>query len=188
MKSVLEKILLTPDECQYFIDFFESDKCVVLKPFESLLKKTDANRVGTTAAVPESVIPKGFFSKLDYFNVLPFNYIGAHNVTHGLRINKYEQGQWMAEHKDDSVVNYNTKDVSRTRRWKSIIFQLSDTLDYSGGDLMLEGKPVKRDRGTVICFNADMLHSVTPVTSGARYSMILWLEKKDFNLGKAPLI
>lgn len=183
MKPIIENVLLTPDECQYFIDFFESSECEYSKGLES-----KDNRIGVTGGVPESVIPEGFITKLDYFNVLPFKYVNKHNATHSFRINKYVEGQWMAEHRDHSVINYYTKDVSRVKRWKSIIFQLSDTSDYTGGDLLLEGKPVKRDRGNVICFNANMLHSVTPITSGVRYSMIIWLEKKDFNLGISPLI
>lgn len=67
----------------------------------------------------------------------------------------------------------------------SIVVQLSDSNDYEGGDLqILKGKnPINlpRDKGSVFLFPSFLLHRVTPVTSGQRDSLVLWLCGKSFS-------
>jgi len=64
----------------------------------------------------------------------------------------------------------------------SIIIQLSDPLEYVGGDLEFEltspqpSASELRKRGTVIVFPSFLTHRVTGVTSGTRYSLVSWIE------------
>lgn len=66
----------------------------------------------------------------------------------------------------------------------SFTVQLSDPKDYEGGDLCLHlsDKPevMKRDRGYVALFPSYVLHEVTPVTKGTRYSLVSWITGKPF--------
>ncbi len=70
----------------------------------------------------------------------------------------------------------------------SLVVQLSDPVDYTGGDLEFlevatdyddrERANYLRDcrsRGTVIAFCAFEYHRVTPITSGVRRSMVAWV-------------
>jgi PKHD-type hydroxylase len=61
----------------------------------------------------------------------------------------------------------------------SIVIQLSDPNEYSGGDLELQpgnfSFAVPKNKGAVILFPSFMLHRVTPVTSGLRRSLVLWV-------------
>jgi PKHD-type hydroxylase len=61
----------------------------------------------------------------------------------------------------------------------SIVIQLSDPDEYSGGDLELQpgnfSFAVPKNKGAVILFPSFMLHRVTPVTSGLRRSLVLWV-------------
>jgi PKHD-type hydroxylase len=67
----------------------------------------------------------------------------------------------------------------RPLRKLSISIQLSRAEDYDGGDLeLLYGtQPQKLDkaRGTFIVFPSFMLHRVTPVTRGTRWSLVAWI-------------
>jgi len=65
------------------------------------------------------------------------------------------------------------------RRKISISVQLSDPADYEGGDLefslgdgFYKGEAA---RGTVIAFPSFVLHRVTPVTRGVRWSLVAWI-------------
>jgi PKHD-type hydroxylase len=66
----------------------------------------------------------------------------------------------------------------------SISVQLSDEKDYKGGDLLLHesDKPTKtfRNRGTAMFFPSYVLHEVTPVTKGIRYSLVIWVTGPKF--------
>jgi PKHD-type hydroxylase len=61
----------------------------------------------------------------------------------------------------------------------SVSIQLSHSEDYEGGDLelMYGTAPHKLDRtrGAFIVFPSFMLHRVTPVTRGTRWSLVAWM-------------
>jgi predicted 2-oxoglutarate/Fe(II)-dependent dioxygenase YbiX len=67
----------------------------------------------------------------------------------------------------------------RPLRKLSISIQLSPPDDYDGGDLelMYGSQPQKLDkaRGAFIAFPSFLLHRVTPVTRGTRWSLVAWI-------------
>lgn len=67
----------------------------------------------------------------------------------------------------------------------SITVQLSSPDDYEGGDLeILKADSTvftaDRTRGAVVVFPAFQLHRVTPVTRGARCSLVTWISGPPF--------
>ena len=67
----------------------------------------------------------------------------------------------------------------RPLRKLSISIQLSRAEDYEGGELelMYGAEPQKLDktRGAFLVFPSFMLHRVTPVTKGTRWSLVAWI-------------
>lgn len=65
-----------------------------------------------------------------------------------------------------------------SKRKLTIVVQLSDPAEYEGGGLELRPdsnlRHAPRDRGTAILFPSFVLHRVTPVTAGTRWSLTLW--------------
>jgi PKHD-type hydroxylase len=61
----------------------------------------------------------------------------------------------------------------------SLVVQLSDPDEYEGGDLQIfaDSTPetVAKQKGFVAAFPSYTLHRVTPVTSGIRRSLVVWL-------------
>jgi len=66
----------------------------------------------------------------------------------------------------------------------SFTLQLSDPKDYVGGDLELYyGKePIipTKEQGFVTVFPSYVMHRVTPVTKGTRYSLVAWITGPSF--------
>lgn len=67
----------------------------------------------------------------------------------------------------------------------SLVLQLSDPVDYEGG--VLEIQPhgsniikLKKQRGLIVCFPSWTLHQVTPVISGNRQSLVVWISGPNF--------
>lgn len=64
------------------------------------------------------------------------------------------------------------------KRKLTIVIQLSDPADYQGGTLELRPDSniasASRTRGTATVFPSFVLHRVTPVTAGTRWSLTLW--------------
>jgi len=61
---------------------------------------------------------------------------------------------------------------------------LSDPADYEGGDLVFHYQTdpayAPKDRGTIVFFPSSLLHEVTPVTKGVRYSLVGWIHGPNF--------
>jgi PKHD-type hydroxylase len=67
----------------------------------------------------------------------------------------------------------------------SVSIQLSDPSEYDGGDLQfsLDGDRTviaEKDQGTMIIFPSYLRHRVTPVTRGARRSLVTWITGPPF--------
>lgn len=64
------------------------------------------------------------------------------------------------------------------KRKLTIVVQLSDPADYDGGTLELRPDSniasAPRQRGMAMIFPSFVLHRVTPVTAGERWSLTLW--------------
>ncbi len=66
----------------------------------------------------------------------------------------------------------------------SVVIQLTDPSEYTGGNLELAQEPPDseelRQRGTVIVFPSFLRHRVTPMTAGKRYSLVAWIDGPKF--------
>lgn len=82
-------------------------------------------------------------------------------------IKSYVEGDKFEYH-TDGFSNYNF-DIDRK---VNIIIQLSDSNDYEGGDLIINSRTASREFGTAIFFPAHLMHCVTTINKGQRYSLI----------------
>lgn len=66
----------------------------------------------------------------------------------------------------------------------TMVVQLSDPAGYEGGVLSLNGAGVEEQapaqQGSAVFFPAYVLHRVSPVISGARYSLVTWVHGPNF--------
>lgn len=99
----------------------------------------------------------------DYKHIMIFQYnVGDHFNMFHIDIN--EKGG-----------NDNNHSLNRV---KTVVLQLSDPHQYVGG--VFELKNVNSDfsqQGSMIVFNSNHPHRVTPIIEGCRCSMVLWLVK-----------
>lgn len=87
---------------------------------------------------------------------------------------KYEPGDHFNLFHID--INDSSSENTSHQRRKTVIVSLSHTNDYEGGRLELQDIQTPTiERGSMIVFNSDHPHRVTPVTSGCRISLIVWL-------------
>jgi PKHD-type hydroxylase len=85
----------------------------------------------------------------------------------------YNIGDFYGRHKDADETN---------KRILSVSVQLSDPLNYQGGELIFDSiKPIEKAQGTVIVFPSNLYHKVTPITKGIRYSLVQWFKGYESN-------
>ena len=77
-----------------------------------------------------------------------------------------------------------SRNTGSAPRKLSLVMQLSDPSEYEGGDLQLftQSEPItmEKKRGLIVAFPSFIMHRVTPVTSGIRKTMVVWLTGPSF--------
>jgi len=116
------------------------------------------------------------------------------NFSESCQFTKYKLNQYYDWHCDSWDKAYDKKDKNDLDHGKirklSMTCQLSDGSEYSGGELEFDFRqydPPQRDeskhlrkateilpKGSVIIFPSFVWHRVKPVTSGTRYSLVVW--------------
>jgi len=102
---------------------------------------------------------------------------------------KYSKGQfydWHCDSWESPYENTNDKNFYNKIRKLSVTVSLTDPSEYKGGELEFDfrnnvsGKPNIRKckeilpKGSICVFPSFVWHRVTPVTSGTRYSLVIW--------------
>ena len=96
---------------------------------------------------------------------------------------KYTKGVSFAYHVDSFTMKNNPQYPHGS--YKTIIIMMTDGSSYEGGDLILyNDNKIIADKsvGNALCYDSDIPHEVTEVTSGVRISALILLSTKDFNL------
>src|ERR1700748_248375 len=120
---------------------------------ERILRALAANPLFVSAAVPLHIFPPLF--------------------------NKYVPGQYFGEHVDNCIRGDRLTGM-RIRTDLSVTLFLSEPDEYDGGELEVEEHngtgPIKLPAGHLALYPSTSLHSVTPVTRGARVASFFWLQ------------
>ena len=109
-----------------------------------------------------------------------------------LQFTCYEPGGYYSWHSDggSDIHSSYTKEMTNVSakigkiRKLSMTLNLTDPNDYEGGDLKFDTgqhnkpqylePPEVRTQGSIIVFPSYIPHQITPLTSGTRYSLVLW--------------
>lgn len=152
------------------------DSCIAPSEQNPGLKNTDVRKSKTTFFDTSNWIA-GF---IDYYvmrsNRENFNYNLTHIDHNSLQYTEYQSGEFYNWHIDALPFLENTD----SQRKLSFSLQLSDSTDYSGGDLQFhdvyENKSyfASREKGTLIIFDSRVRHRVRKVKSGKRKSIVGW--------------
>jgi PKHD-type hydroxylase len=97
---------------------------------------------------------------------------------------EYKEGEYFDWHTDSTGTIYRN-------RFTSIVIQLNNA--YEGGLLEIKNikgeiVPIENKIGTLYIFNSRLLHRVTPVVNGIRYSLVNWVSLVKTNSTKQNLL
>lgn len=87
-------------------------------------------------------------------------------------------------HMDLIMTDAKPADLLDTRKLSISLLLTEPEKDFTGGDFLIHegGNPTKisASKGTLIFFPSFMLHAVTPVLTGTRKSIVIWVEGPKF--------
>jgi len=166
---------IQPDKCQELIDHFRNSTNVMDAKIGDITNQViHQHRKARLCWIPE----QASITLLLFTHGLIANFKGAWGfdieTSEQTQVGEYLIGGHYDWHRDEEFFN---KEKGKHRK-VSVVMQLSDPNDYEGGDLILDFSqqiPASRERGSVVAFPSELMHKVTPVTRGVRYSATLWL-------------
>lgn len=170
--------VFSEEECDYIIEMGNS--LDLKKGKTSSAKQSDDIRKSQVSWVEPNTDIAWIFQRIagaiTDLNSKFFNF-ELYGLSEGLQFTKYEAP-------DGHYTKHVDKSLHRQVRKLSITIQLSDENSYDGGDVILHysSNPsvLKRSRGTLSIFPSYVLHEVTPVTRGTRYSLVCWVTGPSF--------
>lgn len=176
MNSIFSK-----EECQKIIELGES-----LNPFIAKVTSGSVEDIETRQSYVSWVFPnqdnRWIFERV-IGNVLSLNNqyfnFDLYGLAEGLQFTRYDAPTGKYDAHIDKMLNGMPRKLSLT-------IQLSDPSDYEGGDLNLYIGPgmdpstPEKQQGKLVAFPSYVLHQVTPVTKGTRYSLVCWVTGKPF--------
>ena len=184
------KNFLTKEECDKILNFTSDN--LILKPAEIASKHYDGIN---TDSRKSNVVFHPYYKKFpfllekttkllnDNISVKGFDLDYEHSE---FQFTEYNIGDFFSWHKDND-----THDITELDRYCSIVIQLNN--EYENGDLELkfpneESIIIEKGIGNLIIFSSDILHRVTAVESGKRYTLVNWVGLKKQNNYKKTLL
>lgn len=164
-----------PQDCQGIIDVhFKPEKATEAKIGSLTDQSLNSYRKSRVCWVPE----RESITLVMFTHGLIANFKGNWGfdieTSEQAQLGEYIDGGHYDWHVDEEFFN---KEKGKHRK-VSVVLQLSDPSTYEGGDLLLgyaQKTPASRERGAIVAFPSELMHKVTPVTKGTRYSATLWL-------------
>jgi PKHD-type hydroxylase len=177
---------LSPEECDLILN-----KCnAELTLSEAAVYGEDSNTLTKDKKSRKSSV--GFISDLGFLNERLTNKLKETFNINGMEVTglgnfqftEYKEGEYFDWHTDSTNTIYRD-------RFTSIVIQLNNT--YEGGVLEIknlkgETLPIENKIGTLYIFNSRLLHRVTPVIDGVRYSLVNWISLIKTNSTKQNLL
>lgn len=176
----MTEVLFTSEECEWLKSFYsEEDAIDGSKPIK--MKTKDGEEIYITLRQGKKG-NKGFFHHSSDPILIEFlkdrlSFLGVRKIQ-DVKFIKYKKGDVLAPH-----VDFGRYGVEAN--YKTLVVQLSNENDYSGGDFCLWGVPQSRKQGTYNFFLRTVEHEVTEVTEGVRYSMSLFFTEDDLDIKKS---
>jgi len=153
-------------KCNEYINFLTLEEC------SYLIDGLDSDSF-TTSEKENRLL---FISKINTPNWLntKLNNIGIYNKM-PVFVNKYETGCFFLKHRDRYELH--------EERYRTLIIKLSN--NYEGGNLYVDDTEYLKNIGDALVFDSSLIHELTKISLGVRYSLVCWLTKDSFNKNKS---
>lgn len=196
-------VLFSKEECEYIKSFWDDSNSIegvvyrttagnYHKSITHLIDDATHEQVQTEESRLISIKPKNAKLKfLDLFNKELINFILSRLSNIGIKsilneqvkITKYIEGDFFAPHRD-----FKNRDKTHGFTYKTLVIQLSELSDYTGGDLYVKNISQSKEQGSYSLFLSSDIHEIKQIDSGTRFSLTIFLYESDFYSAKSKLL
>lgn len=160
----------THEECDKIVNTF---KDVCIQDATIFGDKIDHVRKTKLTWIPYNNTTKWIYEKILYMASEANNAMFHLSITNIRDLVQFGMYDSSFDGKYEEHIDIGENDFSQ--RKLSVCVQLSDPSDYEGGDLYIRKNQTPKIKGSVYVFPSFLEHRVETVTSGTRYSLVMWL-------------
>jgi PKHD-type hydroxylase len=164
--------LLSKEQCEQLVATYSTTPADPARVAGERLDKS--KRSATVHTVPHGEDSKWLYelvsSRVAGYNQFGYEFDVA-GIYQDFQLLRYEEGDHYDWHLDIGP-------GIAAHRKLSVVIQLSDPSEYEGGSLIVNAgteRECPKDQGQIIVFPSYILHKVTPVTKGTRWSLVCWV-------------
>ena len=166
-------IILTKNDCEFIKSYWSESQSTISNNSRNLFKIDEINTISFKSPMKGGYIEHNDVTALNFI-INKLKIIGLKSIhSSTFKISKYSKGDYFGPHHD---FNFYGKGAI----YKTLVIQLSDPSEYTGGDLYVKDKPQPREQGSYSLFLSSDIHEVKLVEDGTRYSLTLMLNETDF--------
>ena len=159
-----EEVLFTPEECNYLLSLAKEWKVSKVQNDKDGKFLDNQHRNSEQSRISNKQIEDLIIPKIKKLNIV--------SLSSECDVIKYKVGSFFGKHKD------NSRNGTKHRK-QSVVIQLSEESDYEGGELIISNTVVNKTIGNTIVFDSGLIHEVTKLTKGTRYSFIGWVTENN---------
>ena len=159
-----EEVLFTSEECNYVLSLVKEWKVSKVQNDKDGKFLNNYHRNSEQSQISNKQIEDLIIPKIKKLNIT--------SLSSECDVIKYKVGSFFGKHKD------NNHSVTKHRK-QSVIIQLSEESDYEGGELIISNRVANKTIGNTIVFDSGLIHEVTKLTKGTRYSFIGWVTENN---------
>ena len=168
-KTFIEQELFTAEDCDWLLaqagEFEPSKVGYANSKEDAALRSAKINSKDRISEQCDMGQPKGELYDFLFNKLKPLNLINLDNSFIGFV--RYHEGGFFTKHVDGPERAY------------TIIIQLSEENEYTGGDLVVLNQVVGKEKGNTVVFGTQVSHELKKVTSGTRNALVIWLDKSS---------
>lgn len=174
MKRV-QGVIFTPEECDFFIEHLSKNEWFSGQAYSDSEGWFDDNNFSRRKEkfidLDDWINPLKCTAR-DFWTKKMSHWV--RNFPQQVKLLKYNKGDFLKRHIDSGK-----GPILEQRQW-SLMVQLNDESEYTGGDFTVGDFIMPKQKGFCCLFNGgSVFHEVKPVTSGTRLSFITWFAESD---------
>ena len=168
-KTFIERHLFTAEDCDWLLTQageFEPSMVGYADPVLGAIART--GKINSEDRISEQCDmgqPKGELYEFLFDRLKSLDLINLNNSFIGFV--RYHEGGFFTKHVDGPERAY------------TIIIQLSEEDEYTGGDLVVLNQVIGKAKGNTVIFGTQVPHELKKVTSGTRNALVIWIDKSS---------
>ena len=155
-------------------NFFTEAQCDFFSEYCDYASNNDSLEVNLVIGKKNKKVDRNYYTLRSHYKFMDeVREVAMKNWKQKIHFQKNHLGHIMHYHSPGQGLGWHAEPNIAT---VSMSINLSHDEDYKGAEFQIKGSDFVLPRGTAIFYDSDLIHRVTPLFSGQKKSLVMWLQ------------